>query len=170
MATYQSNIWNTKISSDGWVGNTGIISGKVVIPATTGIATSDIINLFRLRAGHTILAFHGESSAWGTAVPGTLGHYGVDDDAAIDADSVIADVDLEDADVFLTFATPLQAQAACTEDATVRIVVGTVSTPEVAAVKYLYFSALIAYYGSGTDATTPVYTWNGNASGRLATE
>lgn len=169
MATYNSNIWNTQIARVDTAVGGELVFGRVEIPAGTAPATGDILNLFRMRSGHSILAFHFECSDWGTDVPGTLGTSTVDDDTEIDLDSVIADVDLEDAGVKLAFATPLATiGTAVTEDARVKVVIGTVSSGTAAGVKSLNFAAVVG--GWPTSAAAPAFTYNGAASGSSATE
>ncbi len=170
MATYYSNVWNTKTGGTSLAVGGNMLCGRLEIPAGTAVATGDILNLCRVRAGTNVLGFHGESNAWGSAVPGTLGTYGVDDDAAITADNIIADVDLEDADVFLSLATPLAAPFITpTEDYTIRAVVGTVSSGTSAGVKYLNFAVLLGTFGE-TSSPRYAFTYNGAASGTSATE
>jgi len=168
MATYYSNVWGCKSQIEGNATGGGLICGRVVIPAGTAPATGDVLLLAKLRAGTTILAFHGESSAWGTDVPGTLGHSDADGGTDVeDLDSVIADVDLEDAGVFLSFATPLQAPfGALAEDAVLKVVIGTVNTGTSAGEKYLNFAVQVASFGNSPNV---VYTWNGESSGLLTT-
>ncbi len=163
MATYYSNVWGTPAGVSSLTVGGGYICGRVSIPAGTAVATGDVLNLFVLRAGSTILGFHGESNAWGDAVPGTLGHTDKDGGSnTVDLDSVIADVDLEDADVFLSLATPLQAPfGAVAEDVVVKVVIGSVTNGASAGVKYLNFAALIGTFGNSGGYA---YTWNGTAA------
>lgn len=168
MATYNSNIWNAKIGRTATTEGGEIIFGRVEIPSGTAPATGDILQLFRMRTGQNILAFHFECNDWGNAVPGTLGTSTVDDDAEIDLDSVIADVDLDAAGVKLAFATPLAAiGTAVTEDARVKVVIGTVASGTSSGIKYLNFAAIVG--GWPSSAAAPVYTWNGLASNSSAT-
>ena len=164
MATYYSNVWGCKPQIDGNSTGSALICGRVVIPAGTAVATGDVLLLSKLRAGTTILAFHGESNAWGDAVPGTLGHTDADGGTNVqDLDSVIADVDLEDADVFFNFATPLTGPfGALAEDAVLKVVVGTVTNGTAAGEKYVNFAFQVASFGNSANV---VYNWNGEASG-----
>lgn len=167
MATYNSNVWNLKFDSAQH--ETTTVFGKVAIPAGTSVTSSDTLNLFRARAGTAVVSFWLYTNQWATtAGEGVVGHYATATGTAIDAASISADVDAEDAGVTMSFADALAAPfPPVSQDYFVAVDVGTITNPVSAGEKYLLFGAVLARPG---DTVTPVYTWNGEASGSLSDE
>lgn len=167
MATYNSNVWNLKFDSAQH--ETTTVFGKVAIPAGTSVTSSDTLNLFRARAGTAVVSFWWYTNQWATTqAQGTIGHYATATGSAIDAVSILADIDAEDADVAMSFADALAAPfPPVTQDYFVAVDVGTITDPVSAGEKYALFGAVLARPG---DTVTPVYTWNGEASGSLSDE
>lgn len=180
MATFNSNVWNTVFGPTD-VGGKGIVNivGSILVPAGTGLATGDVLNFFRYRAGGHLRSIWIQNSDFGTDAPGTLGHYGIDDGAAIDADSILADMVLEIAAdrCFENIATAVQTSgtafqapfATVTEDVAIKGIVGTMNTPATAGSKYIKFAAELVYFGADQN-TAGTFTYNGASSGASATE
>lgn len=183
MATYYSNVWNTTFGpDDASVGGIVSFAGSVQIPDGVGVVAADVLNLFRLRSGLLVRNVWLYNDDLGSQVDGTFGHFGVDDGLEIDADSIIADVDFEDAQVRkfengtelvdsaagasarlgLEFATPFTE---LTEDAAFKIVLGACSgnTATTSGARYVKFIVECVNFGP---ARAPfAYTWNGLAGG-----
>lgn len=173
MATYNSNVWNTKAAS--FHQGSGFIAGKLVIPAGTAVATGDVLNFFKLRAGQVLVGLYLENNSWATDAPGTLGHYEANDNdgdgtdgEAIVANSILADLIFETAARrnLVNASGGFNANfAPVTGDVAIKAVVGTVNTGTTAGEKYVRFVAQVADCGNSPNVA---YTWNGNASGSAA--
>ena len=181
MATFNSNVWNTVFGPTD-VGGKGIVNivGSILVPAGTGLATADVLNFFRARAGGHLRSIWIQNSDFATTdAPGTLGHYGIDDGAAIDADSITNDLVFETAAdrCFENLATAVQTSgtafqapfATVTEDFAVKAVVGTMNGPITTGAKYVKFAAELVYFGADQN-TAGTFTYNGASSGASATE
>lgn len=169
MATYYSNIYGTTIRPDeAGTGRVVTAAGCLTIPSGKVIATGDVLKLFKVGAGGHVRNVWIQNTDFGTDVPGTFGHFGVDDGVAIDADSIVADIVLETAadrnfenyasdltSAGANFATPF---ATLTEDASFEMVVGTVDTGAAGSVR---FSVEVVFFGTNTPYA---YTWNGEAA------
>lgn len=174
MATYYSNLYGTTIrQEDASSGRVVTFAGSLVIPSTKVVATGDVLKLFKVGSGGHVRNVWLQNTDFGTDVPGTFGHFGVDDGVAIDADSIVADIVLETAadrnfenyasdltSAGSNFATPF---ATLTEDASFDIVVGTVVA---GAAGTINFSVEVAFFGNGAQ---PVYTWNRTNLGAVST-
>jgi len=187
MATFNSNVWNTVFGPTD-VGGKGIVNivGSILVPAGTGLATGDVLNFFRCRAGgHLRNVWIQNSDFATTAAPGTLGTYRINASganaagSAIDADALLTDLvfetaadrNLENYASDLTsaggnFAAPF---ATLTEDFLVKAVVGTMNGAITTGAKYIKFTAELVYFGADQD-TAGTFTYNGATSGSSATE
>jgi len=175
MATYYSNVWNTIIRPDhAGAGGVVQVAGSLKVPTGTAIATGDVLKLFRVGSGGHVRNVWLQNSDFATTdAPGTFGHYGVDDGAAIDASSIVGDVVFETAADrnFENYASDLTSAGAnfatpfvtLTEDVSFEIVIGTVDAGLSNADRYVKFVVEVVFFGAARDPFA--YTWNGEASG-----
>lgn len=174
MATYYSNIYGVTIRpEDASSGRVVTFAGCLTIPTGKVIATGDVLKLFKVGSGGHVRNVWLQNTDFGTDAPGTFGHFGVDDGAEIDADSIIADIVLETAadrnfenyasdltSAGANFATPF---ATLTEDASFNIVVGTVNAGAAGSIR---FSGEVVFFGTNAE---PVYTWGRTNLGAAST-
>lgn len=169
MATYYSNIYGVPIRpQERGSGGVVTVAGCLTIPTGKVIATGDVLKLFKVASGGHVRSLWVQNTDFGTDAPGTLGHFGVDDGVAIDADSIAADVVLETAAdrCFENLATAVQTSgtafqapfATLTEDASFEIVVGTVVAGAAGSIR---FAVDVVFFGTNSEYA---YTWNGNAA------
>lgn len=175
--TYYSTLYTAQnyrsesSSGEGFVS----IAGKVVVPSGTSIATGDILKLFWVPAGATLLRLAIANNVWGTTCPIDILGDATDPNAIADTDidftaaHGVTTVPLQYVNDFSTtggltsFAAdmPPRTAAEC-----VTAVFGTVSGAVSSGIKYLTFAAELFIPTSESVVTdNTVYTWNGEASG-----